>query len=58
MNRFDHATTVTDGGGRVLLQILGGGQADDELSDEQLREQIKNNILRELQWDIRISRTH
>jgi len=57
MKRFEHSTTITAPDGRVLLQMLGGGQCADEISDEQLREDIKANLLRELRWDIKISRS-
>lgn len=57
MDSFKHSTTVTDPSGRFLFGIGGGGQCAEGLSDEQLLEQIKDNILRELKWDIQLFRT-
>jgi hypothetical protein len=57
MNSFEHSTTVTEPSGRVLFRLAGSGQCAESLPDEQLREQIKDNVLSELKWDIQLFRT-
>ena len=57
MSNYEHSVTVTDPSGHVLFRVGGDSQHDEGLSDGQIRERVKANILRDLKWDIKIFRT-
>lgn len=56
MRNYEHSVTVTTPDGRVLFQVGGKSNQEEGLTDDQIRTRIKDSIIRDLRWDIRIFR--